>query len=68
MKTFVIEFNGYWPVGACAVVVAESKEQAIEMMIEKLKTMNLTEGNDELSITEIDITVPRVTVIFDGNY
>ena len=68
MKTFVIKFDGYWPVGACAIVVAESEEQATEMMYEQLKTMSLTKNNDELSVVEIDTTKPKVTVILDGNY
>lgn len=70
MKTFAIQFEGYWPVGAVAIVVAEDKDSAVLLMRSKLNEMKLNpeqEITDE-DITEIDPNTSGVYVLLDGNY
>lgn len=65
LKVFAIEHTGIWPVGACSIVVAESKEEAIRMLeIEPLGIPDLVMGK----VTEIDTAVPSVTCILNGDY
>jgi hypothetical protein len=68
VKAFIIEFEGYYPVGACAVVVAETKRKAVNALKIKLEGMHLSTEIEEDDIREIDMSKPNVDIVLDGNY
>ena len=59
------DFEGMWPVGTSAVVVAESAEQAESLLTDKLAAIGLAYRG---TMTEIDITVPNAIILQDGDY
>ena len=68
MKTYSCEFRGYYPVGAVALVIAESKLHAKVILENKLESIGLPQ---EISITEfkeIYSTNSDVIILLDGNY
>ena len=68
MKTFAVEFKGYYPVGTCAIVTAVSRLKAIKAVLEALEQQGLPQTTDHLTITEIDTNKPSVTIVIDGTY
>ena len=74
MKIFYATFNGINPVGACAIIVAETKLQAVNTLRAGLDQANLLEKNDteenplEDELVEIDMTKRDFHMILDGNY
>lgn len=62
------EFTGHYPVGTAAVIVAESKEQALTMLNEIL-VINELQGDAEMEgLREIQTDVFGVYILRDGNY
>lgn len=59
------DFEGLWPVGTSAVVVAESAEQAELLLTDKLADIGLAYRG---TMTELDITVPNAIILQDGDY
>ena len=59
------DFEGMWPVGTSAVVVAESAEQAELLLTDKLAAIGLAYRG---TMTELDITVPNAIILQDGDY
>lgn len=59
------DFEGLWPVGTSAVVVAESAEQAELLLTDKLAAIGLAYRG---TMTEINLTVPNVIILQDGDY
>jgi hypothetical protein len=59
------DFEGLWPVGTSAVVVAESVEQAELLLTDKLAAIGLAYRG---TMTEMDMTVPHAVILQDGNY
>lgn len=59
------DFEGLWPVGVSAVVVAESETQAIELLTEELQKRGLAYRG---SMHEIDTTIPTAKILQDGDY
>ena len=59
------DFEGLWPVGTSAVVVAESAEQAELLLTDKLAAIGLAYRG---TMTELDITVPNAIILQDGDY
>ncbi len=70
MKTYAIHFNGHWPVGACAVVVATDEQSAKIALMAELQKSGLDKKNvmDDLGVTELDTSKPGVTILLDGEY
>lgn len=69
MKIWVVKFNGHYPVGACAVVAAETVENAQMITHIDLKLRGL-EQEVPLSAFE-EFTpgeYPHIHVILDGEY
>jgi hypothetical protein len=60
-------FEGIYPVGAAAVVVAESAEAAAELLRAQL-TRGVSATVLAADMVEIDITVPQAIVLNDGDY
>lgn len=66
MRVFVsADFSGYWPVGAAAVVIAESVEQATELLSRELTDRALKFDG---TLQEINTTKPHAFVLLDGEY
>ena len=59
------DFEGLWPVGTSAVVVAESPEQAELLLTDKLAAIGLAYRG---TMTELDMTVPHAIILQNGDY
>lgn len=57
---------GVWPVGACSVIVAESEEQASELLVAALRDAKLDPGGFTLHL--LDLSTPKATILLDGSY
>jgi hypothetical protein len=73
LKLYSIKFNGYWPVGAVAIVQATSKAVAIKLFQDHLSVHHPTlvadnNGMYEDKIEEIDLSKDHVNILLDGNY
>lgn len=66
MRVYAAKFNGYQPVGACAIVVAESQPEAEEMLAKHLDTMGL--ATDGAEYEELSVSAKGVFVLLDGEY
>lgn len=67
MNIYTVEFDGYYPVGAVALVVADDIHMALILVNEKLASMGL----DTVTTKEIkqqDTTTRRVDILIDGDY
>ena len=59
-------FEGYWPVGTAAVVVAVSMSEAARLLEGELGKLGLTQSV-ELTFEELDLGIPHAKVLLDGN-
>lgn len=59
------DFEGLWPVGVSAVVIAESETQAIELLTEELQKQGLVYRG---TMHEIDITTASAIILQNGDY
>ena len=71
MKIFICDnINGRW-VGANAVIVAETKRKAKNMLVKELKNIYLWTGKNEghdLELEELDTSKPQIIITNDGEY
>jgi len=56
-------FDGLWPVGTAAVIVAESKRAAKMLLEKELKRIKLDQKIDINTINEIDLTEAKAIII-----
>jgi len=70
MKVFTcVDFEGFWPVGVAAVVVAEDARHAATLLEAKLVAENLrAQTIDPASMIEVDTTQAGARIVQDGNY
>lgn len=68
MKIYTCKFDGYYPVGACAVIVADNRTDALIMMMEKLIEMGLHKENEPIELVEVTQEEKQVIVLLDGDY
>jgi len=61
------DFDGYYPVGTAAVVIAGCKEEAAVLLELSLKECGLSQIIDPNTLVPIDVEVP-VRILCDGNY
>ena len=62
-------FKGHYPVGAAAVVVAGSAEQAAELLNDELRKNHFLKGDAEPYMMKIvDRGTPHAVVLVDGVY
>ena len=59
-------YGGVW-LGGCSVIVAENKEQAVDMLNEALESEGLSKARSG-DVVEIDLYTPPVHILFDGDY
>ena len=66
MKLFTTnDFSGVWPVGASAIVLAKSEEDANEMIKQELAKRNLTWDG---KLKEVDLKKEGCIILTDGEY
>lgn len=69
MKVFTCTgFQGHWPVGTSAVVIARTISTARWALMEELKRVGLEQQIALVDMHEISLTTPSVRVLNDGNY
>ena len=68
LKTYTCRFNGHYPVGACAVVVAYRKSQAADMLRKHLASIGLDQEVLGCNMIEVDQSKANVMVVLDGDY
>lgn len=68
MKTFIFfictDHDGFWPVGACSVVLAPSETLARELLEQALRTRGL-DATKPFTLTEIGV---GAHILNDGDY
>ena len=67
MNIYTVEFDGYYPVGAVALVVAEDIHMALILVNEKLASIGFSTVTTK-EIKQQDNTTRRVDILLDGNY
>lgn len=60
-----VEFEGLWPVGAAAVVVAETAERAADLLRPVAPKPETVRAED---FREVDTSTEHALVLNDGNY
>lgn len=69
MKVFTNnKFDGYWPVGSAAVVVADSAASAAGILQNQLNIMGLFQEVSPGDMIELSTTENGCIILFDGNY
>ena len=69
MKVYVnTNFTGSWPVGTSAVVVAETKEMAVDLLNEKLRNISLVGDAVAEETYEINLDKLEAYILNDGQY
>ena len=69
MKVYTCnDFNGYYPVGTGAVVVAKNQTEAARRLEIELANKNLEQSISPLSMIELDTESATVRILTDGNY
>lgn len=69
MKVFTVTgFEGHWPVGTCAVIVARDRGHARRLLNAKLKTHGLEPVEDTTEFKLLDTSVTHAEILADGNY
>lgn len=66
MRVFTCtDHAGYWPVGACSVIVAPDEEAARALLLDELVKRNLNKG--AFTLREIPM-IAAAHVLLDGDY
>lgn len=69
LKVFVSnDFKGFYPVGTSAVIVAESYEQARELLIAEMQAKGLKDSVHLFTLVEVDANNSHAIILQDGNY
>jgi hypothetical protein len=61
------DFEGHYPVGVSAIVIADSSANARFMLANKLRSIGLPQS-DALNLRKVLIDMPQVIILQDGNY
>lgn len=62
------EFQGHWPVGTAAVVVAQDRGHARRLLNRELKERGLPEVTSTEGIKLVDTAVAKALILLDGEY
>ena len=65
---FCTQFNGHWPVGTAAVVVADTAMQACYLLETELVKVGLSQKLQPDWFERIDTSKPNALILLDGNY
>lgn len=67
LKVFTCnDHDGFYPVGVASVIVAQTEEEAAELLKVELRKREL--GTDDFTLIELDMSISRAVVLQDGNY
>jgi len=67
MKVFISnDFEGYWPVGSAAVIIADNEEQARELLNERVRLIS-GKAHNEFTLIELEL-YEQCIILCDGNY
>ena len=66
-------FKGFYPVGTAAVIIADSVEEARDLLQAELDKLGLKQPTSERPIplkyfTELSLNEPKAKILNDGNY
>lgn len=68
MKVFTARnFPGHWPVGTAAVIVAETKERALELLNIELANQSLEPAKEE-DVEPVRTLKESCTILCNGDY
>lgn len=63
------KFEGHYPVGVSAVVIAATAKEAAQLLQDKLHEAGLSPSTVNVEdFEEVDTTTPGATILNDGNY
>jgi hypothetical protein len=62
------QFEGYWPVGVAAVVVADTKEQAAYLLNDELEKRGFVRSATVEGFNQLMTSKPVAVILHDGNY
>jgi len=62
------QFEGFWPVGVSAVVVADTPEQAEFLLNEELAKKGLPKTAKAENFKQLHTNKPKVEILQDGEY
>ncbi len=62
------QFEGFWPVGVSAVVVADTAEQAAFLLNEELVKKGLQKTAKAEGFKPLHTNKPKVEILQDGDY
>ena len=71
MKVFYATgFQGHWPVGTSAVMVAKDRDEALYLLGVELAKHGLKPGDayGDFEVVELDTSVANAVVLQDGEY
>jgi hypothetical protein len=61
-------FEGYYPVGTAAVVIAETAEEAAEILEGELESRGMDQQINPKTMIKLDASSQDVVILNDGNY
>ena len=61
-------FEGHWPVGTSAVIVATTIEGAVELLSDAVALHGLKQQITADMLVEVDLASPAAIVLQDGDY
>lgn len=67
---YKVNFEGYWPVGAGAIVIARDRGHARRLLMNELEKMGLDKKNSDIPLDAFEL-IPHaigVHILNDGNY
>lgn len=60
-------FKGHHPVGTAAIVVADSQEEARDLLQSKLDSVGLVQPINASTMLKLDMTTKKALILYDGN-
>lgn len=61
-------FTGHWPVPTAAVVVANSREEAAQLLSAALQDRGLAQEIDKANFDQVEVGASAAIVLSDGEY
>lgn len=68
MRVWTLQHQGHWPVGACSIACADSKEEAVALFTAVLQAEYGPSLTYEVDPEEFDLSKPQVKILLNGEY
>lgn len=68
MGIYTYKFVGHSPVGAVAMIIASSKQQAMELLEAKLEAIGLAQTVDATKLVKINSAKSEAHILLNGDY